>query len=408
MKSNIWYISKYANISLFGANTRQASFCREFAKADYDVRLITSNSSHLYHTLPEFESRYKDMKIDGYTVTWINTLKYTKATSIKRILSWIMFEFFVLTMSFRKEYKNPDIVIASSLSILSVFSGCFYKRFYKAKFIFEVRDIWPQTLIDLKGYSHKHPLIWFLSKVEKLGYKYSDSIVGTMPGLNNHVESKVGLGNKVVSIPQGVNLDFYTDNQKYLSSEFIELYLPKNKFVVTYTGSMGDANALEYIIIAARFLQNERESNIHFLMVGDGYLKEKLIKQANGCLNITFAPAIKKEQVQHLLSLSDILIASVKNENLYKYGISLNKFVDYMYAKKPIVCMFSGYPTMINEAKCGEFTPAEDVESFVVAIKKYQKMSREELNAIGENGHSFLVEQRLFSTLGNKFMELFK
>ena len=407
MKKNVWYISKYANIDTYGADTRQASFCKEFAKAGHTVRLITSNSSHLYSSLPEFDSRYKDMDNDGYKVTWVNTLKYSKATSIKRILSWIWFEFFVLMMAFRKQYEKPDVVIASSLSILSVLSGCFYKRFYKAKFIFEVRDIWPQTLIDLKGFSHKHPLIWCLSKVEKLGYKYSDSIVGTMPGLKDHVENEVGLGCKVVSIPQGVNLDFYTENQKELPSDFIENYIPKNKFIVTYTGTMGDANALEYIVSAARVLHREQVTNVHFLLVGNGYLKDQLIEQAKGANNITFAPAIKKEQVQHVLELSNILVASVRNEKIYKYGISLNKFIDYMYAKKPIVCMFSGYPSMINEANNGEFTPSENVESFVEAIKKYKKMSICELNVLGENGYKFLVEQRVFSTLGSKFMELF-
>ena len=408
MNKNVWYISKYANVNAYGADTRQASFCNEFAKAGHNVRLITSNSSHLYNTLPEFKSRYKDMENDGYKITWVNTLKYSKATSIKRILSWVWFEFFVLIMAFRKQYEKPDIVIASSLSILSVLSGCFYKRFYKARFIFEVRDIWPQTLIDLKGFSQKHPLIWLLSKVEKLGYKYSDSIVGTMPGLKDHVESEVGLGNKVASIPQGVNLDFYTENKQELPSDFIENYIPKNKFIVTYAGTMGDANALEYIVSAAKVMQSEQVSNVHFLLVGDGYLKEQLIEQARGINNITFAPAIKKEQVQHVLSLSNLLVASVKNEKIYRYGISLNKFIDYMYAKKPIVCMFSGYPSMINEANCGEFTPAEDVQSFFDAIKKHQKMSVAELNELGENGYRFLVEQRDFSILGNKYMELFK
>jgi glycosyltransferase involved in cell wall biosynthesis len=408
MKKNVWYISKYANVSAYGADTRQASFCKEFAKAGHRVRLITSNSSHLYTSLPQFKFRYKDMANEGYKVTWINTLKYTKATSIKRLFSWVWFEFFVFMMAFRKQYEKPDVVISSSLSILSVLSGCFYKKYYKAKFIFEVRDIWPQTLIDLKGFSRKHPLIWALSKIEHLGYKYSDVVVGTMPGLRDHVENEVGLGSKVVLIPQGVNLGFYTNNQEHLSSYFIDNYMPKNKFVVTYTGTIGDANALEYIIDAAKLFHQDEMNDVHFLFVGDGYLKDTLVEQARGTSNITFAPAIKKEQVQHVLALSNILVASVRNEKIYKYGISLNKFIDYMYSKKPVVCMFTGYPSMINEANCGEFTPSEDVQSFVDTIKKYKKMSVNELNIIGENGHRFLVEQRDFSTLASKFMELFK
>ena len=66
MKSNVWYISKYANISLYGADTRQANFCREFAKAGHNVRLITSNSSHIYNSLPDFNSLYESRDHEGF------------------------------------------------------------------------------------------------------------------------------------------------------------------------------------------------------------------------------------------------------------------------------------------------------------------------------------------------------
>lgn len=407
MKNNIWYVSKYANVSLFGADTRHASFCKEFAKAGYNVRLVTSNSSHLFNDLPRFKTCYHDMENKGFNVTWINTLSYSKATSFRRLLSWIWFEFFVLMMAFRKQYEKPDVIIVSSLSILSVLSGCFYKRFYKSRFIFEVRDIWPQTLMDLKGMSPHHPLVWMLSKFEKLGYRYSDKIVGSMPGLYKHVDAVSGLGWKVSCIPQGVDLDFYEDGQNKLNVDFIQNYIPKNKFIITYAGTFGNANALEYIVDAARIIQNENVDNLCFLMVGDGYLKEELIEKSRGLNNIVFAPTIPKKQVQHLLSLSSILVASVRNEKIYKYGISLNKFIDYMYAKKPIICMFSGYPSMLNEANSGEFIPSENSRVLADTVIKYSNMSKSKLHDLGENGYNFLVQTRNFETLSKQYIELF-
>jgi len=226
-----------------------------------------------------------------------------------------------------------------------------------------------------------------------------------MPGLKLHVENEVGLGFKVHCIPQGVSLDFYKNSQEKLSEEYVEQYIPKNKFVVTYTGAFGEANALEYIVEAAKKLK--QSSGIHFLLVGDGYLKKHLEYSAKDLTNITFAPKVVKEQVQHLLSFSDLLVASVRDEKIYKYGISLNKFIDYMYAKKPIVCMYSGYPSMINEAGGGEFTPAENSDDFASAIERYQLMNPLNRAAIGGLGHDFLLRKRSFCVLSEKFMELF-
>lgn len=406
MNKVVWYISKYANVKKFGAETRQASFCQKFAENGYDVRLVVSDSSHLYSGLPDIEGRYLELKNDNYDVTWVNTVKYKSATSIRRFISWFWFELFVILLPFFKKHKKPDIVIASSLSIMSVLSGSFFKLFFKSKFIFEIRDIWPQSLIDLKGLSKKHPLIYFLSLVEKLGYKYADEIVGTMPGLAKHVDSIIGQNDKVHFIPQGVSLNFYQHEQGSVSPEYIRSYLPKNKFIVTYAGTFGVANALDYIIEAARKLEG-CNSNIHFVLVGNGREEDKLKKQAKGLSNITFAPRVNKEQVQSILCLSDVLIASVKDEKVYQFGISLNKFIDFMFAKKPIVCMFSGYPSMINEANCGEFTPSENPEALAEVLVKYANMPKEHLDQLGMNGYNFLVEKRNFDVLSRQYMELF-
>ena len=333
MKNTIWYISKYANISLYGADTRQSIFCIQFAKKGHHVKLITSNSSHLYSDLPKFSGPYLDMQHRGVDVTWVNTIKYENPRSLKRILSWLLFEILVISMCFNRKYKKPDIVIASSLSLLSVLSGAFFKKFYKSKFIFEVRDIWPKTLIDIGNISPRNPLIWVLRKIEHFGYRYADRIVGTIPGLNIYVDEQVGLGSKVEYIPQGVDLHFYLNEQKKLPPEYQKKYIPNDKFLVTYTGSFGVANALEYIIDAAAILiQKDRNSNVHFLLVGDGASKKSLVLRAQNLKNITFAPVLNKDQVQNVLSMSDLLVSSVRDESLYNYGMSPNKFIDYMYS----------------------------------------------------------------------------
>lgn len=408
MKKTVWYISKYANIKKFGSETRQTSFCKEFHKNGFDVRLITSNSSHLFETLPNFKGRYYEHKEDGVDVVWVNTFRYIKANSVKRIISWIWFELFVILLPLFKNYKKPDVVIASSLSILSVLSGSFFKCFYKSKFILEIRDIWPQSLVDLRGISTKNPLIIFLSFIEKIGYKYADEIVGTMPGLHLHVEEIIGKNSKVHFIPQGVSLNFYKDKQETVPLEYIKQYIPKNKFIITYAGTLGVANALNYIVDTARILNTEK-TNIHFLFLGTGAEEAKLKEQVAtfNINNITFAPRVAKNQVQSILKVSDLLIASVRNEKVYEFGISLNKFIDYMYAKKPIICMFSGYPSMINEACCGEFTPSENPEVLADVLVKYANMSQEQLNVVGNNGYDFLVKKRNFDVLSEQYMELF-
>lgn len=404
-KYNIWYVCKYANILPYGADSRHTSFCKEFAKK-HNTRLITSNSSHLFNDLPKLDKRYEDMEYEGMQVTWIDTLQYPRATSIKRVFSWVWFEIFVVLMAFKKRYEKPDVVIASSLSLFSVVSGAVFKKLFKAKFIFEVRDIWPQTLVDLKGISAKHPAVWLLSKFEKFGYRYADKIVGTMPNLAEHVEKVVGMGHKVEFIPQGVSLSFYENDQQSVDQEYIENYLPADKFIVTYAGTLGVAYALDKIVETARKFKQENNDKVHFVFLGDGIEKAKLQELAKDLDNITFAPRVKKEQVLSVLQRSDILLHSFKMEPVFEYGISPNKFVDYMYAKKPIICMFSGFPSMINEADCGQFVPSEDSQALHDVLVEYMGLSKEELEQKGENGYRFLVEKRNFPVLAEKYLSV--
>jgi glycosyltransferase involved in cell wall biosynthesis len=86
----------------------------------------------------------------------------------------------------------------------------------------------------------------------------------------------------------------------------------------------------------------------------------------------------------------------------------LNKVIDYMIAGKPIIASYSGYPSMINEAQCGVFVPAEDMAALRHAIYEYQKMPKEQLQAIGARGREWLLNNRSYGKLAQDYLEVLK
>ncbi len=407
MNHSIWMISKYANIAKYGADTRQSYLCQEFAKNGYKTSLIISDSSHLYSTLPRFWATYKQEQYHDVNVVWINTIKYSNATSFMRMLSWTQFELFVIFYTLLNFKKSPATVVASSLSLLSVLSGVFIKNIFKSKFIFEVRDIWPQTLIDLKNMNPNSLIIRILKKVEKIGYSQANAIVGTMPGLKLHVEKILSeCSDKVYFIPQGYSDAFYA-NQKEISLNYQKEFLLDNKFKVMYTGTLGQAYALDSIIEAAAKMQNTF-ADVQLIFVGDGIEKDKLLKKSKNLTNVTFAPRVKKSEVLSVLSKADLLLHSFKMKPVFEYGISPNKFIDYMYAEKPIICMFSGYQSILNESGCGVFIDSEDSEALIDEISRFKNMSQAEREVIGKKGSAYLQNHQKFCQLADQYIELFK
>lgn len=398
----IWYISKYASPQKYFFGTRHFYLSEEWVKKGHEVFVFTSNSNHLTNKLPLFKGKSFLEKINGVNAIWLNTFKVKRgnSSSLHRILSWFHFEWQLLTLE-KKEIRRPDVVIVSSLSLLSVLSGLYFSNKYKCKFIFEVRDIWPLSLMELGNYSKFNPFIFFLSVIEKLGYKKADAIVGTMPNLKEHVNNIIGNNDKCYCIPQGFSQDFY-NNQDVLDQDYIEKYIPRDKFIMAYAGTISVNNPIDVLVQSARKL---KEFPIAFVIVGEGNKKEDLVHHCADLPNVIFAPSIPKNKVNHLLGFSSVCFDSFSSE-LAKYGLSRNKWIDYMYAGKPIICSYSGYQSMINEARSGVFVPFNDVHALTNEIKKFYDMPMDELREMGENAKKYILENRSFSILAEKYLNI--
>lgn len=397
----IWYLCKYASPEKYFFGTRHFYLGKEWAKEDHQVNIFTSNSNHLTESLPQFKSKSFRENIEGVNTIWLKGLKSKKSSGLWRILSWFHFEWQLLTVS-KKRIDKPEIIIVSSLSLLTVINGYIFSKRYKAKLIFEVRDIWPLSAIELGKFSKHNPFIIFLSKIEKLGYRKAKAIVGTIPNLGLHVQEIIGSSEKCFCIPQGISLDFY-NKSKLLSEEYKEKFIPKNKFIVAYTGTLNTNNPLETLIEAANILKDNNQ--IHFLIVGKGDKKEKLLDLSENLSNVSFPPAVDKNQVNNLLSMVNVCYDSFSSQ-LAKFGLSRNKWIDYMYAGKPIVCSYSGFQSMVNEANCGSFVEYGDAIALAQEILKYSKMSISELENIGGRGKLFIIENRTFNKLASQYIRI--
>ena len=402
MSINIWYVSKYISPPSRGVvGGRGYHLMRELALMGHKITLITSNSNQLA-TPPELKTNYLVQEVDGMHLCWIRTIKYSVAKSLRRILSWLHFEWRLLWLP--KHYlPTPDVVVVSSLSLLTVLNGLRWRIQYKCRLIFEVRDIWPLTLIEEGGFSTTNPLIKFLGFVEYLGYKHADAIVGTMPNLRKHVKKVLGYPKKTFCIPMGIDASI-SGCPIPLPADFEASYFPSGKFIVAYVGSVGITNALETFFNCADRMKGE--SKIHFLIVGDGDLLESFKKKYSHFCNLTFAPCVPKEMVQSVLTKCDLLYFSVHSSEVWKYGQSLNKVVDYMMAEKPIVASYTGYPSMINEAACGTFVPAGNENALNQEILRYYNMSKDERRELGARAKTWLIQNRTYKKLAMDYLDI--
>ena len=391
---NIWYLCKYVSKPGNGyVGMRSFYLMKELSNLGFNIDLITSSSSAFLNN-----TSYKKLDIisPSFTFHQIKGVKFAKASSFLRILSWLEFElkFFFFKKS---DLRKPHVIVVSSLSFLSIVNGLFWKKIYSSKLIFEIRDIWPLTLVEEGGYSKSNPFIIFLSFLERLGYNSSDLIIGTMPNLKSHVFEVTNKNtSKVICIPMGIP---DASEDLFFRSDYTLVTGNKN-FVIGYVGTIGITNALETLFSALKKI-DMAAMKIECHIAGDGPLLEEYKKKYSSMSNLKFLGHIDKKNVSEVMSSFDIVYFSTFKSKVWDYGQSLNKIIDYMLSGKPILGSYSGFPSMINEAKCGWFIEAENSDSLAKKIIEISNIDKQNLILLGNNGREWIKKNRKYSLMAN-------
>lgn len=402
---NILLINHYAGSNIHGMEYRPYYLAREWIKLGHKVLIVAASYSHLRQKNIENVNNYKEEEIEGIRYIWLETSTY-EGNGLGRIKNMSEFIF--------RLYKNieifidfqPDTVIASSTYPLDIYPARKIANNTKAKLIFELHDLWPLSPMELGNMSKYHPFIIIMQSAEDYWCKHADKVVSLLAKADEHLITRGMKKEKFVVIPNGIvisekSLDItlpmeYQDLFKELKRE--------GRKLIGYAGAHGIANSLDTVIKAANILQEEK---VTWILIGQGPEKNKLIEKAKKCKldNIVFLSSITKNLIPIFLERLDILYIGLQKQNLFKFGISPNKLMDYMLAGKPIIQAIEAGNDMVTEAKCGISVEAENSQAVVEAVKHLLSLDERKLQELGTNGKKYVVNNHDYSILAKKFIE---
>lgn len=404
---NIMLINHYAGSSKYGMEFRPYYLAKEWVEFGHNVNIIAGSYSHLRRVNPDFKGNVNKEEIDGINYFWMKTPKYKK-NGVKRFLNMFTFLFQVIRNKKTFIKSNPDIVIASSTYPLDIFPAYLIAKRTGAKLIFEVHDLWPLTPIEVGGMSRFHPFIMLLQFAENFACRKSDFVVSLLPKADRYLVDHGMLPSKFYHLPNGINLEEW-NNPTVIPDEhekIISELRKQGKFIIGYAGSHGLANALEYLVEAAKLIKDKQE--IAFVLVGEGpekeLLKQKVIK--NKMNNIFFLSQVPKRSIPNLLKKMDALFIGWKRVSLYRFGVSPNKLLDYMMSGKPIIHSIEAANDLVAESGCGISVAPENPVEIVEAINKLINMDRVKQEEMGLKGKEYVLQNHDYKVLAKEFVNL--
>lgn len=259
-----------------------------------------------------------------------------------------------------------DVVFATSTPLTAAIPGLAASWLRRRRFVFEVRDLWPE-LPKAMGVV-KNPLILFgMGWLERRAYRAARQCIGLAPGIVDgiakHIDRK-----RISMIPNGCDLELLDPDK---GAAWRPDKVEASDFVAVFAGTHGMANGLAAVLDAAAVLKQRSRTDIKLLLVGDGKLKDSLMRRAQDerLTNVVFHDNVPKDRIPGLLHGADVGMQLLANVPAFYYGTSPNKFFDYLAAGLPVLNNYPGWVAdMLTENNCGVAVPPENAEAFADAL----------------------------------------
>ncbi len=404
---NILLVNHYAGSPRHGMEYRPFYMARAWNRLGHRTRVVASAFSHLRAAQPEGTGAPRAELVDGVEYLWLPGGRY-QGNGVGRIRNMLAFVAGLYRHAGRiTEGFRPDAVISSSTYPLDALPAHRLARGHGARLVHEVHDLWPLSPMELGNMSRWHPFILAMQAGEDLAYRRADQVVSMLPKAEPHMRAH-GLGpGKFVYVPNGIDVGEWEASREPLpetARQALRSFRERFPFVIGYAGAHGIANALEFLVEAAALLAGEP---VGFVLVGQGPEKAALRERAArlGLENLIFLDPIPKRSVPAFLDQTDALFIGWRRSPLYRFGVSPNKLMDYMFAAKPVIHSIAAGNDLVAEAGAGISVAPEDPGAIADAVRRMRALPADARDAMGARGRRFILEHHTYDVLSRRFLE---
>ena len=390
----VWIFNHYAQPPQYPGGTRHFDLAKSLNFFGCDVTIFASSFHYtlLKELLPKFKLSSKET-FDGVEFVLLKTSSYKK-NGVRRLINIITYPISLFLYLLSSSFVKPDIIIGSTVHPFASLFGCLVAKFFKIPHVFEIRDLWPETFIDMNVWRKSSFISSFFYAVEKFTVKHSSAYIVLSPMTTSYLISRYQIEqDSVLLLPNGVNESFYK------RQKVVDGFNVVDKVTIKYVGGLDSVHGLDFLIDLAKYLP----VNYDVVLVGDGKDKARLVSKAKtlNLHNVTFLPPVPKSEVPKVLSDSDLLFLCTAD---VFYG-SENKLYEYMAAAKPIVVASNAsHNNPVIDLGCGIVLDRNDVLESSINLKDFVSINHDRFSSIGLKGYDYVIENRTTTALSKKLL----
>lgn len=392
------YFAEHFTTPKTGGGVRPYQMAERLLLHGHHVKMVCGGDHKLFNLSPTDKKNIYRGYIDGIDVIQIS-LPYSNYDGLaKRAITFLKFAIKAIGIALKEDY---DLLFATSTPLTDGLPGIAAKWIRRKKFVFEVRDLWPEIP---KAMGLRNPLfLWGMNILEKRSYHAADGCIGLSPGICEGIKRRSQKGKPIAMVPNGCDLDLFSPSD---DKPDVIPGVKATDIVAVFTGAHGVANGLDAVLDMAKVLKGRGRNDIKMVFVGDGKMKPSLQERADleGLDCCIFLDHMPKKELNEVMNRADIGLMILANIPAFYYGTSPNKFFDYIASGLPVVNNYPGWlADLINENQCGIAVEPKNPVAFADAIERLadNPILRTEY---GKNGRALAEREFARDKLGADFV----